>query len=190
MAAFGKVLPVIGLNLGFPGAWSRTGEKVVTARQLLATTPTPLYFGDTAVIVPDALGGTNQSVRDFIAGGGTMTPALFAGIAYREIKTQLTFPYTPGAAEIGSYLPGEMSEILERGSVVVPLLVGTPASQGNVYLRIALNGGIPAGVVGGIEAAADGANTINLGTVGVVFRTGVVDANGNVEITLRSRNAA
>lgn len=192
MAPFGKVLPVIGLNNGFPGQVSRTGERVIAARQVLSTTPSAVNFGDTMVLVPDAAGGTYQTVADFIAGSGTMTAALFAGIAVREVKTAVTYPYTPGQPSVSKYLPGEIAEVLERGSIVVPITVGASSAVagGPVYLRIALNGSIPAGVVGDLEGAADGSNTISLASVGVVFRTGVVDANGNAEITLKNRVAA
>lgn len=191
--SFGTTIPVTGLNLGFLGQVTRLGERVITSRPVLSTAAANIAFGDSVVIVPTAGGGdTYQQVADFIAQGGTMTAALFAGIANREVKTNLAYVSlgNNGTGQIGSYAPNEMAEALERGSILVKLNVGTPASQGNVYLRIALNGGIPAGLVGGIEAAADGGNTINLGTVGVIFRTGIVDANGMVEITLKTRVAA
>lgn len=277
MAPFGKVLPVIGLNLGFLGQMSRTGERVITARQLLSTTASPVLFGDPVVIIPDSTGGTYQGVPDFITGGGVLTPDLFAGVANREVKTQLVFPLTPGSAQVGQYNPGDMLEAGERGSIVVGCLVGTPVAEAPVYIRTALNGAFPAGVVGGFEAAADGAfvsaavagntgngtvtgaaaggsasiggaysvtftdathftvtdpngrivgkgttgvaftstgvnftitaggtpfvkgdaftmtatmKTVNLGGVGVVFRTGVLDANNAVEITMKQRVAA
>lgn len=188
--AFGKVLPVIGLNLGFVGNFSRTGERVITARQVLPSTPNPIKFGDAVVIVPDSMGGTYQSVADFITGGGNMTPQRFAGVANREVKTSYTYPLQPGQEVIGSYVPGEIAEAGERGSVVVFCNNGSPQTQSPVYLRIAANQAIPAGVVGGFEAVADGANTIDLSTVGVVWRTGVVDANGAAELTMRHRVAA
>ena len=190
MAPFTQVLPVIGMNNGFVGSFTRTGERVIAARPVLASTPTPIYFGDSVVIVPDSSGGTYQSVRDFISGGGTMTAARFAGVSHREVKTQVIFPVTPGVQMTGQYIPGELAEVGERGSMLVACNVGSPQTQGAVYLRIALNGAIPAGVVGGFEAAADGANTVNLGPLGVVWRTGVVDANGLAEITMLNRVAA
>jgi hypothetical protein len=193
MASFGKVIPVIGVNNGFLGQVSRSGLRSIAPRQILATTPTQAFFGDSAVLVPDAVGGTWQSVRDFIAGGGTMTAALFAGVFNREVTTTGSFPYTPGANVIGSYLPGNIAEVVEMcDGVTVACLVGAGScvAGGNVYLRIALNGAFPAGVVGGFEGAADGANTVNLSTVGVVWRTGVVDVNGVAEIVLKQRVAA
>jgi hypothetical protein len=190
MASFGTTIPVVAMNLGFLGNVSRVGERVIAARQVLSTTPSPISFGDACVIVPDSTGGTYQNVKDFIAGAGTFTAAKFAGVAVRNVKTQLIFQalgnvQTP---QVGQFAPGMMAEVLERGSVTVKINNGTPVSQGAVYVRTVLNGAIPAGVVGGFEAVADGTNTVAL--VGVVFRTGVMDANGVAEITLLARAAA
>jgi len=91
----------------------------------------------------------------------------------------------------GSYAPGTLAEVLEEGSITVNITVGTGiASQGPVFVRTALNGAIPAGIVGDLEAQADGGNTVSLATVGVVFRTGVLDGNNTAEITIRNRVAA
>lgn len=191
--SFGTTIPVTGLNLGFLGQVTRLGERVITARPVLATAASNVSFGDSVVIVPTTGGGDSyQQVHDFITQGGTMTAALFAGVANREVKTNLAYVSlgNNGSGQTGSYAPNEECEALERGSILIHLNVGTPLSQGNVYLRILANGAIPAGIVGGFEAAADGSNTINLGTVGVKFRTGVVDANGMCEITLLTRVAA
>lgn len=190
MSSFGGVIPVTGLNLGFLGNVSRLGERVITARLVLATTPNPIKFGDAVVIVPDSTGGTYQNVNDFIVGGGTFTAAKFAGIAVRNVRTQLIYQTltTVQTIFVGQYNPGEIAEALERGSCTVKVNNGTPVSQAPVFVRTIYNAAIPAGVVGGIEAVADGTNTVSLPTV--VFRTGVLDANGVAEITLQTRVAA
>lgn len=190
MSSFGGVIPVTALNLGFLGNVSRLGERVIAARPVKANTPNPINFGDGVVIVPDATGGTYQSIADFIAGAGTFTATSLAGVAVRNVKTNLLYiglgnVQTP---QIGQYAPGSIAEILERGSITVKINNGTPASQGPVFVRKTANGAIPAGVVGGFEAVADGTNTVQL--TGVVFRTGVLDANGVAEITLLTRLAA
>jgi hypothetical protein len=190
--SFGTTIPVTGLNLGFVGTISRLGERVVATRPVLSTAAANISFGSPVVIIPNGSGGgdTYQSVADFIAGGGTFTAAKFAGVAVREVKTNLAYVSlgNNGGPITGSYAPNEMCEALERGSITVPINVGTPASQGTVYVRVALNGAFPAGVVGGFEAAADGANTVAL--TSVVFRTGVLDGNKVAEITLLNRVAA
>ena len=192
MGSFGVSLPVVALNNGFLGAVSRVGYPVIVARQVLPTTTNPINFGDPVVFVTGGSDGdfALQSVADFIAGGGTFTAAKFAGVAVREVKTNLAYVAleTIPANLIGSYAPGEMAEALESGSICVKINNGTPVSQGTVYIRIAANVGIPAGVVGGFEAVADGTNTVAL--TGVVFRTGNLDANGVAEITILNRVAA
>jgi hypothetical protein len=189
-ASFGTVIPVTALNLGFLGNVSRIGERVIAARQVLPTALSPISFGDGVVIVSNAVGGYYQQIGDFIAGGGTFTAAKFAGVAVRNVKTMLIYTalspiQTP---QIGQYAASQMAEALERGSVTVKINNGSPTSQGPVFVRTVVNGTIPAGVVGGFEAIADGTNTVQL--TGVVFRTGVIDANGIAEITLLSRVAA
>jgi hypothetical protein len=187
---FGATLPVKALNSGFLGNVSRIGKRTITARQVLATTPNPISFGQAVVINPAT--DTYQSVADFIAGGGTFTAALFAGIAVRNVKTNISFvsleqTETPGL--VGSYAPGQMCEVLEEGSITTLITNGTPVSQAPVFVRIALNGAIPAGVVGDLEAVADGANTVSLTDI-ARFRTSVQDANGVAEITILNRVAA
>jgi hypothetical protein len=186
---FGKVIPITGLNLGFPGQVSRLGKRTIVARQLLSTTPSPLFFGAPAVIVTAS--DTIQSVADFIVGGGTFTAGLFAGVAVREVQTTLGFPYSPNVDVIGSYLQGNMAELLEEGTITVPLQVavpGSPVSQGPVYIRKLANGTYPSALVGAFEAVADSTNSILI--PGVVWRTSQVDANGMAEITILNRVAA
>lgn len=256
MGAFGAVIPVTGLNLGFLGQVSRTnsGDPVIVARQANSGNLNNIAFGDAVVLLPDSAGGTYRQMADFLTNGGavpfgtvsthtnttidtfsaglaglsvgmlvsgagiapgsyitaitattitlsqatTATAntvnlyiATFAGIAIREVKTQLTYPITPGASLIGNYLPGQLCEVLERGSVTVKIPVGTPITNGSVYLRTVLNGAIPAGLLGDLEAAPDGTNTIVLApSHPVVFRTGVLDGNNVAEITLLNRVAA
>jgi hypothetical protein len=83
--------------------------------------------------------------------------------------------------------------VLLRGSISVLCNVGTPFAAGPAYLRSILNGGIPAGFVGGIEANADGVNSgiingIN-GLPDAYFKNGVIDANKIVELTFINRMA-
>lgn len=194
MGAFGATIPVTTLNNGFLGAVTRLGKRGVTARQVCTTTQyasaTGPNFGDPCVIVATSGGGdTLWSVKDYIGNGGTFTAALFAGVAVREVKTNLSFTSyeTIGGAQIGNYAPGSMGEILEEGSCAVKVNVTTGiASQGVVYVRVSANGANT--IVGGFEAASDTTHTVAL--TGVVWRTGVVDANGVAEITILNRVAA
>lgn len=195
MGAFGTVLPVTGLNNGYLGQVSRLGERVVAARPVLATTATQINFGDPVVIVPAAsqLGDSYQSVADFIAGGGTFTAARFAGVAFREVKTNVQFTtlFNTNNVTINSYQPNEMAEALERGSICVKINAGlTPLSQGPVYVRVAVDAGVPTGVIGGFEGAVSPIAASSILIPNVVFRTGYVDQNQVAEITLLNRVAA
>lgn len=117
-----------------------------------------------------------------------LTYATFGGIAVREVKTQTTFPLPAGTSQIGSYLPGQMAEALVAGSIMAKINVGTPVQSGSVYIRAIVNGGIPAGLLGDLEAAPDGVNNILLPNV--TFKTGTIDANNVAELTLLVRVAA
>lgn len=200
MATFGTVLPVTGLNNGYLGQVSRLGERVITARPVLAfpaITPTEIVsFGEPVVIIPNAtsgLGDSYQSVANFIADGGTFTAARFAGVANREVKTnvQYTSLFALNNNTINSYGPGEMAEALERGSVTVLIRAGlTPPSQGPVYIRVAADPAVPTGVIGGFEGAPSPVTASSILIPNVIFRTGLVDVNNVAEITLLNRVAA
>jgi hypothetical protein len=162
--SFGQVIAVLGQYLGFPGTISRAGTPVIKSRQVLTTTTHNVSFGEAVVVIPDAVGGTYQSIRDFVATLANI-PALlvaqFAGIAVRNVKTQLTYGngVTPGTQQTGYYAPGQMADALLLGSVVVPITHGTPAAEGPVYARVAANATLTATSVGDLEAAADVAAT-------------------------------
>ena len=204
---FGTVIPVLSLNNGFPGNISRLGERVIHARQVLPSTPNSILFGQGCVIIPDSLGGTIQSMADFINGGGVFVPSMFAGIAVRNVKTNLNFSTLGNVNNqtpyFGSFAPGTIAGLLERGSVDVLVANGQPVSQAPVYTRVALNGAIPAGTVGDFEAVPDGTIAAVLTGTGngtatglaigpnatdqaytVTFTSGtaykVTDANGNI----------
>ena len=170
------------MNLGFPGTFSRNGDCVIEAYQVRATDAAGPNFGD---VVVDNLGTQPQtlsSLAAFIAAGGTFTAALFGGIAVREVKSFLTYQPTP---QFSGYLPGDYCDAIKRGSVSVKCNVGAPTPKGPVYVRTVYNNAIPAGIVGGIEAAADGANTVLLPNV--VWQTGLIDGNAVSEITIMTR---
>lgn len=139
-----------------------------------------------------AVGATSISVDSFNANAAyaVSSPvtsynnmAQFAGIAVREVK-QSTQYFT----QEGEYSPGQPCDVLERGSATVYCNHGTPTARGSVYLRIAANGAIPNGVIGGLEAAADGINTIPI--TNVQWKTGYLDANNVAELTILTRNNA
>lgn len=181
LTSFGQTIPVTGPNIGFVGTVSRFGERVIAARVFTPyNSALNLNFGDPAVIIPNAQGGAYDSVADFIAHAAAsigLLPSYWAGVAVREVKTQLTYPsnVTPGASPmVGLYSAGQMAEALERGSITIALAVGTPVQGSQLYVRTVLNSAVPAGFVGDWEtspAATDLFSTTGTGTAGTTALT-------------------
>lgn len=173
---------VIGtqMNIGFPGSYSRNGDCIIANRLVQSTDASGPKFGNGVVLNTN---NTYSDIATWIAAGGTLTAAVFAGIAVREVQQSTT--YTTQSS--GIYNPGTDCDALERGSAVVNCLVGTPTSGGAVYMRKTLNASIPAGIVGGFEAAADGTNTVQL--TNCQWTTGAKDANNVAELTILTRLA-
>jgi hypothetical protein len=160
------------LNLGYPGSISRSADTIITNRVVKSTDTANINFGDPTVLNAD---------NTYSVFGATGTAATFAGIAVLEVKQSTDY-----FAVQGYYEPGQPCDVAERGSVTVLCNVGTPTAGGDVYVRITANGAIPAGVVGGFEAAADGVNTVKLN--GIKWKTGKLDANRVAEVTITQRN--
>ncbi|CAM2295282.1 Putative bacteriophage protein [Ralstonia mannitolilytica] len=89
------------------------------------------------------------------------------------------FPTRSSQDPLGTSTPPTtgVGDLMRRGYMTVQCNAGTPADGGTVYVRVAAASG--AKVIGGIEAAADGTNTVVM--AGAVFRS-AGDASGNVEI--------
>jgi hypothetical protein len=166
--SFGQVISVLGPGIGFPGAVSRFGDTIISAKVFEPLTSTnTLSFGAPAVVIPNALGGYFTSVADYIATiANTANIAnYFAGMVVREVKTQVTnqgsSTYgtgTPGTQSVGYYANLQMAEVLERGAGTVPLSVGAPNAGAQVYTRAVLNTAVTAGTIGDWEtnpAASD-----------------------------------
>ncbi|WP_303678307.1 structural cement protein Gp24 [Ralstonia mannitolilytica] len=89
------------------------------------------------------------------------------------------FPTNSSQDPLGTSTPPKtgVGDVMRRGYMTVQCNAGTPADGGTVYVRVAAPSG--AKVIGGIEAAADGTNTVVM--AGAAFRN-AGDARGNVEI--------
>jgi len=164
---------VIGksLNLGYAGNISRSADAIVENRVVKPTDTASINFGDPVVLNDD---------NTYSKFGATGTAAKFGGIAVREVK-QTTNYLSPQVA----YAPGQPCDVAVRGTLTVVCNVGTPKAGGAVYIRVADNGSIPNGVIGGFEAAADGSNTIEIPNL--KWTTGKLDANRVAEVTILSR---
>lgn len=107
---------------------------------------------------------------------------LEAGDVAASVYGILVRPYPTAASQdgLGKSTPAKagIGDVLRRGYMTVLLRSGTSAKGGAVYIRV----GAPAAgkPIGGIEAAADGTDTIALPNASFM---GAADASGNVEIS-------
>lgn len=166
----GKAIGV-AMNYGFPGTYARTPDDVVTSRQLKE--------GSAAVPFGAAVAANDDNT--YSAVGATFTAAKFGGVALRVVKQAVSYNDQNETA----YNAMDLVSAINRGSVVVKCNNGTPKAGGAVFVRIKANTAIADGVVGGFEAVADGANTVQL--TNVQWTNGYVDANGVAEITILTR---
>ncbi len=158
------------LDIGYAGTVSRSQDCIISNRAVNKES-NEIVFGQAVVLEGD------NTVRKIKTGD---TADKFFGIAIREVKQTTDY-----ISSSGSYLPSSPCEILERGTVVVKCNNGTPKAGGKVYVRIDINESVQKGVVGEFEAVEDTDKTVELSNV--VFTTGKVDTNGNVEITILTR---
>ena len=164
---------VIGKEMphGFAGCYARQPDMIVNTRPAGGDAPivfgTPLKY-DGGAVVPM---------------GAADTAALFVGIAGFEIKSALTYL----DQSVGQYAVGEPVSVFQRGAINVKCNRGAPALGGAVYLRITANASYSTAPVGGLEAAADGANTVQLTNC---QWAGPADANGVAELRILTMNNA
>lgn len=170
----------IELNLGYTGTVSRSIDTIITPRVVKSVVTSGVETEPSILFGEPVLLNVDNTYSRF---GTTGTAATFAGIAVREVK-QATDYY----AASGSYLPGEIVDVLERGSMTVKCNVGTPTAGGKVYIRTIANAAIPLGVIGQFEAAADSTNTIEI--TNLRWKTGKIDGNKIAEVTILTRSNA
>lgn len=161
---------VIGATMtaGFAGSYARQPDMIVNTRP--AGGSAPIHFG-----APLKYDGTNV-----VQMGASAEAAQFVGVAAREIKSALTYL----EQSTGQYAPGDPVSVFQRGSIQVYCQRGTPALGGAVYVRITANGSYETAVVGGFEAEADSANTVQLTNC---QWGGPPDANGIAELVILTR---
>lgn len=163
----GKVIG-IAMNVGYPGTQSRQADAIIQNR---------VANGVIAFGAPVKLLDTNK--WEAIGVGDAADDV--AGIAVREVVQANT--YDPQSNP--DYVANMPCDVMVRGNCTVKCQRGMPKAGGTVYVRIAANSTYPDAVVGGIEALEDTTNTIAV--TNMEFTTGVMDSNGNVEITIKTR---
>ena len=137
---------IIGKTMfhGYAGSFSRQPDTIIDTHPAGGA----IAFGGAVVYSGGAV----------TAPGASATAADFVGVAVRETKSATNYL----DQNEGSYVQYDAVPVLKRGCVNVICQNGTPALDGTVYVRVAANASIPGAVVGGFEAAADGANSVAL----------------------------
>lgn len=149
---------------GIPGAITRQSQSTIQAEVLNPSLP----FASFGIPVKTASG-------KIVPFAGSETAADLFGFLVRPFPTQGANASDP----LGTAVPktSGTGDVLRRGYMTVHVNAGTASPKSAVYVRIAAAAaGKP---IGGIEAAADGSNTVAL--TGVYF-SDAADANGNAEI--------
>lgn len=158
----------IMMNVGYAGTQSRTADAIIQNRIAEGT----IAFGQAVAL-------TDTNKWRLVKTGDTA--AVVAGIAVREVVQANTFDPQSNP----DYVANAPCDVMVRGNCTVKCQRGTPASGAAVYVRITANNTYPNAVVGGFEAEADDVNTIQV--INIEWTTGVMDANGNVEVTIKTR---
>lgn len=158
----------IMMNVGYAGTQSRTADAIIQNRIAEGT----IAFGQAVAL-------TDTNKWRLVKTGDTA--AVVAGIAVREVVQANTFDPQSNP----DYVANVPCDVMVRGNCTVKCQRGTPVSGTAVHVRITANNTYPNAVVGGFEAEADDANTIQV--TNIEWTTGVMDANGNVEVTIKTR---
>lgn len=174
----------LAMNFGYPGSYSRMPDDIVMAKPVNSTSE-DIPFGSAVILNSD----NTYKVAD-----ATLTVDNFAGIAVREVKQGLMYSTAGVIDEQGVYQAYDPCDVLLRGCTVVKMGAGktgaaAPTAGGKVAVRIALDSdNAPNALVGDFEVAPaeEDANLVTLPNV--VFTTGEKDANGVIEVTVKTRN--
>lgn len=163
----GKAIGISMLS-GYAGTQSRTADAIIQNRIAKSN----ISFGHAVVL-------TNDNKWDNVVEG--TTAAQIAGIAVREVVQANTFDPQSNP----DYMAETPCDVMVRGNCTVKCQRGTPKSGDAVYVRVKANTTYQDAVVGGLEATADAANTVQV--TNIEWTTGVMDANGMAEITIKTR---
>lgn len=158
----GKTMPH-----GYAGSYSRQPDTIIDTHPMTGSTAIP--FGQ--AVVPSATSGAVTAV------GGSTVADDFLGVAVAQVKSATDY----ANQNVGTYVAGDAVSVIKRGCVNVKCQNGTPAYDGDVYLRIVANASYPNAVVGGFEASADSTNSVKLENA---KWKGTADANGIAEMRI------
>lgn len=153
---------------GWAGTQSRQADAIIQNRIAAST----IKFGQAVKLTSGnkwTLVGTGDQATDV------------AGVAVREVVQANVF----NPQSNPDYVAGDPCDVMVRGNMIVKCQRGTPSPGSAVYVRITENASYEDCVVGGFEASADSSNTVQV--TNIEWTTGIVDANGMTEITIKTR---
>ena len=156
----------LDLNNGFAGSYARQPDLIVNThpnKEASANIP----FGHALAATT---GGVNLPTASF-------TAADFAGVAARQVQTQLVYNAQNGA---GEYKPNDPVSCFQRGRINVECKVGTPALNGAVYIAISTAN---SNVIGDFTATVGTLNTDTILLPNCKWG-GAKDANNIVELVI------
>lgn len=158
----------IGLNLnnGFAGSYARQPDMIINTHPNVEASAN-IPFGHALMI---GTGGVQLPTT-------SITSASFAGVAAREVRSQLNYAAQNGA---GEYKPNDPVSCFQRGRINVECKVGSPALNGSVYIAISTANG---NIVGDFTATV---GTLNTDTVLLSNCKwgGAKDSNNIVELVI------
>lgn len=163
----GKAIGISMLS-GYAGTQSRTADAIIQNR----VAKNNIAFGHAVVL-------TNDNRWDNVV--DATTEEQIAGVAVREVIQANTFDPQSNP----DYMAETPCDVMVRGNCTVKCQRGTPKSGDAVYVRVKKNNTYVDAVVGGFEATADESNTVRV--TNIEWTTGVMDANGMTEITIKTR---
>ena len=160
------------LNNGFAGSYARQPDMIINTRPNKEATAN-IPFGHAVV---KSSGGVALPTASSVATD-------FAGVAAREVRTQLSFL---SQNDPGEYQPDAPVSVFQRGRINVECKVGSPALYGDVYLAISTANG---NVIGDFTATVGTLNTDTIKLANCQWG-GSKDANNVVELViLKADNA-
>lgn len=160
----------IKMGMGYPGGQSRQADAIIQNRIADGT----IKFGHAVKL-------TSAGKWKEVATGDAATAVM--GVAVREVVQANTFDPQSNP----DYVDMAPCDVMTRGNCIVKCQRGTPTPGAAVYVRITANASYATAEVGGFEASADSTNTVQV--TNMVWTTGVVDANGNCEISILTRRS-
>lgn len=163
----GKVVG-ISMNVGYPGTQSRQADAIIQNRIAADT----IAFGQAVAL-------TNENKWRLVKEGDTA--GAIAGIAVREVVQANTF----NPQSNPDYFTNVPCDVMVRGNCTVKCQRGNPVSGAAVYVRLKTNAQYQNAVVGGFEAEDDAGNVVQVPNI--EWTTGVMDSNGNAEVTIKTR---